>query len=388
MIDGVEFTQGISTHAPLARCDIPRSMVEARWKVFQLTHLLRGATLTPPTLCLISCDFNSRTSCEVRLVAPIALVFIPISTHAPLARCDRHQLIVLWHTVFQLTHLLRGATSPRRRRMRRGSNFNSRTSCEVRPGRAAVRKLVQLHFNSRTSCEVRRLAKGLTQNQLAISTHAPLARCDGRTHLRVRYLEISTHAPLARCDDEGRAELSADRHFNSRTSCEVRRDALLYGDWASFISTHAPLARCDNIRPREVGDKEISTHAPLARCDHRQMVHPEKPVISTHAPLARCDGVCESICGRIEISTHAPLARCDKSKIERIAEQEDFNSRTSCEVRLVRHRQFAFAQEFQLTHLLRGATEIAKYKNEWRIYFNSRTSCEVRHIYCVGVAEY
>ena len=200
MIDGVEFTQGISTHAPLARCDIPRSMVEARWKVFQLTHLLRGATFTPPTLCLISCDFNSRTSCEVRLVAPIALVFIPISTHAPLARCDRHQLIVLWHTVFQLTHLLRGATSPRRRRMRRGSNFNSRTSCEVRPGRAAVRKLVQLHFNSRTSCEVRRLAKGLTQNQLAISTHAPLARCDGRTHLRVRYLEISTHAPLARCD--------------------------------------------------------------------------------------------------------------------------------------------------------------------------------------------
>ena len=77
----------ISTHAPLARCDEKGIDYYADNK-FQLTHLLRGATLADA----------------------VAEEVDPISTHAPLARCDRRE--------------------------RRGKpdhpNFNSRTSCEVR----------------------------------------------------------------------------------------------------------------------------------------------------------------------------------------------------------------------------------------------------------------
>ena len=100
---------------------------------FQLTHLLRGATFSRKTF-VICINFNSRTSCEVRRLAEYCAGRVchfnsrtscevrrqqfhyadrrqPISTHAPLARCD------LWRV--QLLH--------------RRQHFNSRTSCEVRP---------------------------------------------------------------------------------------------------------------------------------------------------------------------------------------------------------------------------------------------------------------
>ena len=168
----------ISTHAPLARCDYlggylvqrhldfnSRTSCEVRPApsssvrkppVFQLTHLLRGATLLDSSAATMSsisthaplarCDpmpaapirkslyFNSRTSCEVRL--SLSTTMCPSSG-------------------FQLTHLLRGATPAAKRAACCQRHFNSRTSCEVRlsvkfghPG--------NLHFNSRTSCEVRR----------------------------------------------------------------------------------------------------------------------------------------------------------------------------------------------------------------------------------------
>ena len=60
----------ISTHAPLARCDM-EIIARRRDKAY----------------------FNSRTSCEVRpYQAPKFGAMILISTHAPLARCDRNIL--------------------------------------------------------------------------------------------------------------------------------------------------------------------------------------------------------------------------------------------------------------------------------------------------------
>ena len=77
--------------------------------------------------------------------------------------------------------------------------------------------------------------------------------------------------------------------------------------------------------------------------------------ISTHAPLARCD----ELIGHVQplhqiISTHAPLARCDGALDYR-----------------------ALGTQFQLTHLLRGATIFGAGVIQ-RKHFNSRTSCEVR----------
>ena len=56
------------------------------------------------------------------------------------------------------------------------------------------------------------------------------------------------------------------------------------------------------------------------------------------------------------ISTHAPLARCDVINSVHAHGNIDFNSRTSCEVRQKSICMRIPAPEFQLTHLLRGAT--------------------------------
>ena len=123
-------------------------------------------------------------------------------------------------------------------------NFNSRTSCEVRPTDLNFEGDF-FHFNSRTSCEVRQhtiatkediysfqlthLLRGATlklmnaKKYTTISTHAPLARCD-RVYMRCgAALGISTHAPLARCDKYVIMLIYFYIHFNSRTSCEVRQ---------------------------------------------------------------------------------------------------------------------------------------------------------------------
>ena len=169
-------------------------------------------------------DFNPRTPCGVRLVPSVFCttpsVFQPthplrgateerikvanhriISTHAPLAGCDRWRLQKrLKSSQFQPTHPLRGATAEE--------------DCRV--------------------------------NDLAISTHAPLAGCDAAYSLyTLPSYSISTHAPLAGCDSavlrvmrlgefqpthplRGATRLEAfgsdfKNYFNPRTPCGVRR---------------------------------------------------------------------------------------------------------------------------------------------------------------------
>ena len=78
--------------------------------------------------------------------------------------------------------------------------------------------------------------------------------------------------------------------------------------------------------------------------------------ISTHAPLARCDWNSVREHGQKGISTHAPLARCDSMPPENSGKYEHFNSRTSCEVRQIFGCEHVSRRQFQLTHLLRGAT--------------------------------
>ena len=167
----------ISTHAPLARCDIFPSAPVARCRISTHAPLARCDCAVWRQMKL-KCYFNSRTSCEVRRR--------PVGADGRMPE-------------FQLTHLLRGATRLTFYAVGNADNFNSRTSCEVR------------------------LFAMLSCNVCCISTHAPLARCDGE-HIV----------------DLGKR---------------------------SFISTHAPLARCDWSPDHPNANKGISTHAPLARCD-------------------------------------------------------------------------------------------------------------------------
>ena len=167
----------ISTHTPLARCDISSRLGQTGEQISTHAPLARcdtrswGARQNPP-------NFNSRTSCEVRhghlrrqyrrhhefqlthllrgatAQQIAALNGMTISTHAPLARCDTFAAISLTSSQFQLTHLLRGAT--------------------------------QHHQHATTAIifQLTHLLRGATvintdiRDIIVISTHAPLARCD------------------------------------------------------------------------------------------------------------------------------------------------------------------------------------------------------------------
>ena len=138
-----------------------------------------------------------------------------ISTHAPLARCDRN---------------LNSSNESRR-------NFNSRTSCEVRRSCSACRRRhcqFQLTHLLRGATCLNFDLDGYSKFQL---TH--LLR--GATYVTTLSDSglISTHAPLARCDFISNINPAMPRYFNSRTSCEVRLPrAICSARSCSFQLTH------------------------------------------------------------------------------------------------------------------------------------------------------
>ena len=141
-------------------------------------HLLRGATQKREWIIIRIINFNSRTSCEVRLG-------------------------LVWG-------------------INNSTDFNSRTSCEVRHiGADAEEGLTWISTHAPLArCD----AVGVDAGSIGhISTHAPLARCDTSRPSTVSPIcTISTHAPLARCDQVAKAQPAQCANFNSRTSCEVR----------------------------------------------------------------------------------------------------------------------------------------------------------------------
>ena len=147
-------------------------------------------------------------------------------------------------------------------------------------------------------------------------------------------------------------------YFNPRTSYEVRRPGEITVTITLNISIHAPLTRCD--RPKDYvyrGLRQISIHAPLTRCDPRLPIFPAGSAIFQ--------------------STHLLRGATDQYEEEK-EDTDDFNPRTSYEVRHVKSRsgisQTYFnprtsyevrpndiflpkrSNLFQSTHLLRGAT--------------------------------
>ena len=255
---------------------------------FQSTHLLRGATLSQTLKEQIN----------------------KISIHAPLARCD---CCTLDKTPYS-------------------SDFNPRTSCEVRHPTVPCLPY-RNYFNPRTSCEVRRQA----------GTYVPF-----RVHFN----------PRTSCEVRPRPQQSWPIHpfFNPRTSCEVRPCIRQINRGCIGFSIHAPLARCDMEAYADGTAKAFSIHAPLARCD----CYPRPAYKSCHFynPRTSCE------VRPIFITSPSPFSF--------------FNPRTSCEVRPLATSYFACNSSFQSTHLLRGATyDNLRYRIGHNI-FNPRTSCEVR----------
>ena len=172
----------------------------------------------------------------------------------------------------------------------------------------------QRHFNSRTSCEMRR-KRDIFSFRACISTHAPLARCD--------------LPPSQEYHQQG--------YFNSRTSCEVRLQILsVIPNICSFQLTHL------------LRGATISATLFFRTCSF-QLTH----------LLRGATRIIISFVVLNHISTHAPLARCDFNFRHFSRSHSYFNSRTSCEVRHDTVKICRIPKEFQLTHLLRGATQNA-----------------------------
>ena len=413
----------VSTHAPLARCDAHDIILHHVLGVSTHAPLARCDVRTP-LLLPVSISFNSRTSCEVR-PEPERKGCSPAGFNSRTSCEVRHAPhdFKAYTNVFQLTHLLRGATEGHREadqmggfnsrtscevRRFRGADvvscapgFNSRTSCEVRRGAVCGCRDGMPGFNSRTSCEVRHRLRGFVPRLIVVSTHAPLARCDALRYAQRDYRNVSTHAPLARCDQVYvllRSAMDVSTHaplarcdtgcdvtaslrlsgFNSRTSCEVRRPGDRNGGQRNICFNSR--TSCEVRRGADIFRQHAAGFNSRTSCEVRPPSQSKSPhCVSTHAPLARCDCLKRPIPAEVaEVSTHAPLARCDISRRCDAGNGGRFQLTHLLRGATPVHMIVPAIVPFQLTHLLRGATSSRSKLPRPLRRFNSRTSCEVR----------
>ncbi len=144
-----------------------------------------------------------------------------------------------------------------------------------------------------------------------ISIHAPLAGCDYPPTCPGASRSISIHAPLAGCDSRGNRASLAQKYFNPRTPCGVRR---------GYVIANHPFAHFN----------------PRTPCGVRLRAQISRASLPNFNPRTPC-GVRPMGC-----------ARCRKGR--------HFNPRTPCGVRRPTAKTRRADMLFQSTHPLRGAT--------------------------------
>ena len=192
---------------------------------------------------------------------------------------------------------------------------------------------------------------------------------------------ISIHAPRVRCDIVFLINMCQLKHFNPRTSCEVRQ----------YISNNVELKRAFQSTHLVWGATKISqkgnrrrtfqsTHLvwgatlmpggiftvdqyfnPRTSCEVRQRNSSSKPLYKKFQSTHLVWGATRTGYFPFQnkhISIHAPRVRCDIKIASLINE----------------------FLPFQSTHLVWGATLSTLSSSAMFYYFNPRTSCEVRHI--------
>ena len=198
--------------------------------------------------------------------------------------------------------------------------------------------LDERNFNSRTSCEVRLAWKRYRQGKAEFQLTHLLRGATVATQNAIAMTAISTHAPLARCDTGWGAHQAEGIHFNSRTSCEVRRpNTLTTIRRRRFQLTH--LLRGATGQTAARADRPTVDFNSRTSCEVRPVPVPALSCTSDFNSRTSCEVRRKrehSIADRETISTHAPLARCDMNRLWTLIPP----------------------RPFQLTHLLRGATAI------------------------------
>ncbi len=230
----------ISTHAPLAGCDLRLHETMPDATDFN-PRTPCGVRLAPPDFggCQ-SINFNPRTPCGVRLKANLHKThqgqFQPTHPLRGATFVNRRSETAL---LFQPTHPLRGAT-PSRAGSPRPANISTHAPLAGCDAMSAVYKLAQSKFQPTHPLRGATQGGRCEDHHDGISTHAPLAGCDGQECVN-KMLEcvISTHAPLAGCDGEGAYKIEPLKYFNPRTPCGVRRtNPNVYVPLLQFQPTH------------------------------------------------------------------------------------------------------------------------------------------------------
>ena len=200
-LDAVAGRAIISIHAPLAGCDLVKSISRFARNTFQSTHPLRGATCsTPPYSENMSFQSTHPLRGATRSIPHQTIGLRRISIHAPLAGCD------IWYSdrcvassIFQSTHPLRGATT-------RLDAVTGRAIISIHAPLAGCDKPTNTNAKSLFTFQSTHPSRGATLVTLVTctpfgvfqSTHPLRGATAGAELLAVPGL-ISIHAPLAGC---------------------------------------------------------------------------------------------------------------------------------------------------------------------------------------------
>ena len=188
---------------PRTPCGVRQTGGEITWTRcwFQSTHSLRSATGDCASYSSVSSSFNPRTPCGVRLniesssdeeeeeVSIHALLaecdqwllsrgYTPtVSIHALLAECDQWLLSRGYTPTVSIHALLAECDSNFLLLFRRGSGFNPRTPCGVRPiPRSFTPPAKRFQSTHSLRSATRRIMQ--EQKEQYVSIHALLAECD------------------------------------------------------------------------------------------------------------------------------------------------------------------------------------------------------------------
>ena len=301
---------------PRTPCGVRQTGGEITWTRcwFQSTHSLRSATGDCASYSSVSSSFNPRTPCGVRLniesssdeeeeeVSIHALLaecdqwllsrgYTPtVSIHALLAECDQWLLSRGYTPTVSIHALLAECDSNFLLLFRRGSGFNPRTPCGVRP---IPRSFTPPAKRFQSTHSLRSATRYIEQRDVLrnVSIHALLAECDSQVATAsISYLPFqSTHS--LRSATTGKALYRCSQPVSIHAllaECDPHEAPSL---WWKTVSIHALLAECDGFASSLThnGDMFQSTHS-LRSATNSAIFKKLVTGVSIHALLAECDG--------------------------------------------------------------------------------------------------
>ena len=152
------------------------------------------------------------------------------------------------------------------------------------------------------------------------------------------------------------SDLPESPRFNPRAPCGARPDLRQSPAGGKDVSIHAPRAGRDQGRQRPATGRSVSIHAPRAGRDPGVEPSIASNCVSIHAPRAGRDLGYFQVVRDSDVSIHAPRAGRDRGAFSTMRGACRFNPRAPCGARHKLFRGGYYAESFQSTRPVRGAT--------------------------------